>query len=82
VAPLRLDPHELEDLLVERHGDDVAVTEAPAELVALLQALGQPTPWAEALLLVRRLGDAEPGEDAEILASLVDDGLLRSSLDS
>ncbi len=70
-------PHPAEGhVLVRVHEDGHASVEGlPDALAALLTAAAQPTPRAALEALARSLG-ADPGEDREIVDSLVADGIL------
>lgn len=66
-----------EGVIAERTPGGVGLAEAPASLARLLAALEQPRGWGEVVTLLRALG-AEPGEEAELVGELADDGLLRA----
>lgn len=61
-------------VIVEGPGDP-SVGEAPPPLVSLLEALRSPADTERVHALLRQLG-ADPGEEAELLAGFVDDGLV------
>lgn len=68
---------EPEELLIERAPDgNVGVGEGSEALCDLLRACASPIPRETALAEARRHG-LEPGEDAEVVDGLVDDGLLQ-----
>lgn len=66
-----------EGVVAEQTDEGVGVAEAPASLARLLAALVTPRGWGEVVALLGALG-AEPGEEAELVCALADDGLLRA----
>ncbi|MCA9541538.1 MAG: hypothetical protein KC620_21720 [Myxococcales bacterium] len=75
IAAPELDPADhSESLLVER-AESVGLSIAGEGLIEVLVALARPQPWAAAAAALRAAG-ADPGEESELAAELLADGLL------